>query len=185
MLESKLSFERENFSLTKATLNDDRSLSASYMIAVKNNDIIDTVKVKDFTPSYECVQELQEMIRNLSLFLAKVNRLADDQVVNVLCHSIEVKGDGDDLRYQLFGTNKTVEDKSLQIKSTVINFKEGAYIFNDEILNMFIGHREDGNETEGIEDLVFKYLFENDRAQLTLGLQSADDVEEAEEVEED
>lgn len=171
-----LEVQKNNFSLMKVVLNDDKSLSAKFMIAKVTNSE-NFVATCNMNYEHQSTDEFQSKLHELHKYLCIIRGINADKHSLVSIKGLVLSGSGDTENFMILGTELTKKDGGQKMKcdTAKIHYEEHEYPWLDEVKNI----------AEEIETLTFKYFFAGEKAQLSLGLEDEEntDIEDAEEVE--
>jgi len=165
-----------DFILKKIKIGKDKIATVSFKLVKKDGIEIDTIYDGSLTPNYRTNEVLQKAIDTTKEALCKICNKKQDTYKDINVIAVELCGKEDDRTFKLYGVEKAANEQYQPFATSKVHFNAGHYDFLSEIRDI----------TDDIEMLAYKYLFEQEKDQLTLGLKTApsDDDEPDEEEEE-
>jgi len=156
---------RKEFALTEVVLKDGKNLAARFIIA---KDIKGEIFEADgsLTYKHQSNEAFQSKLYELQTYLCgikKVTEVAAKRTVHV--KGLKLQGSGDSEGFIILGYQNSDKEGIMKCDSHKIHYEKGEYSWLEEVREIAIE----------IENKTFAYLFEGEKAVLSMGLGDTED----------
>lgn len=178
---SEFKIEREQFELSGIhILPKTKACKLSFTISKKSNEGFEIYDCK-VVSNVMAHHDILNTINQLREPLCKINKIEKNNYSRILPTGIMMYGEGEKAAFKIHGSLLTDSNKYNKLTPEKVFYNDKLYEFTAYVLDII----------DFLEDEAYKYLFEDKKAILTLGLGSEDreddqeDFEESEDVTED
>ncbi len=157
------------FNLSKVVLNKDKSLTVDYYF-YKTVKEVNIIGKGSLNYEHQCTQEFQDTLHKLHEFLCKVRNIKDDDYSKqqVTVKGIILCGDAETENFQILGNEVDAGKRSMSCHSAKIHYEKREYDWVEDVREI----------ADKLEEMCFAYLFLDEKAQLSLELNDAEEIEE-------
>lgn len=157
-----IAIDRQNFKLLKVKVNKDNSLLVKFIASTNSDDGVISRKMT-VEPNYQAAQPLLEEINKLKEVLCKVCYKKPDAYQFVKVVAVEMSGNLEVEKFKIFGTEKSASEQNSNFTTHKINFDDETYSDEGVVIEIL----------ENIENYVYSYTCEEEKAEITMGLAKA------------
>lgn len=158
----------ELFQLEKVKLNKNKTASIDFSINDDRGDSTLNFKCKGFEPNYQTTMELQEKLNDLKPYTMKIRGNPDNQHAKVMVDGVIWTGEGDKEAFKIISSKLSDSDQSMNNDTCKIHVVDNEFGFENDVRDVICD----------LEKLVHAYIFEGEKAQITMGLTPIEDDEE-------
>jgi len=162
----------ELFELDKITINKQKVCKISCRIVDATGDVTDTFKMPNIEPNYQCTEALELKIAELKPYLCKIHAIKEDHIDKINVTGVEVSGIEDSATFKIHGVNISDSEQRMNFSTCKVHYTGEYFGFEVDVANII----------DDLKVLAHGYIFEDKRAQTTMGLSGAADVDDAEVV---
>jgi len=164
--------KRSEFSLKKVTLKEDKSIKAEFIIGRHSNDG-SFVCNGALSYDHQTSEKFQDDLHALHPYLCNIRGMKNEKHKDVSVKGIILSGSDDTENFKILGTELSEGGKSMGCDTCVVHYEESDYAWVDEVRPI----------AEQIEDNVFNYLFCGEKAEISMGLDTATETTDEDEPE--
>lgn len=149
--------EQGSFTLKKIILKPEKKNCLVQFLITKIADGGVTSYEGVLTPDYMANDILQNLINDLKEPLCNILNIQKDKYQNVMVTGLQLGGKEDDRTFKITGTQKSASEQKMKLETHVVHFEEGNYGFEESVRDTI----------DDIEISAFRYLFANEKAQIS------------------
>jgi hypothetical protein len=163
----------ELFRLDKLMINKQKVCRVNFQINMVNLDVNESY-IGQIEPNYQCTEILQEKLNELKPYLCKICHVEQDKYSKVSVTGVEMSGEEDTATFKIHGVQLSESEQAMRFSTCKIQYEGGFYGFEADVTEII----------EDLQVLAHAYIFEGQKAVLTLGLTNANVIEDDEEKDE-
>lgn len=152
-----LSVKRSEFAMLDVVMQKEKNLKVSFMVARNTNGEIFSAKGQ-LTYDHQSSEPFQTILNQLQPYLCKIKKVTEDAYSTIHVKGLKLSGSGDNEGFEILGYQTSDSDGIMKCDSHKIHYEGEEYSWLDEVQEI----------AESIEDRVFAYLFEGEKAQLSM-----------------
>jgi hypothetical protein len=160
----------ELFRLDKLMINKQKVCRVNFAITDTRGDK-NEVFTGQVEPNYQCTEELQLKLDELKPYLCDICHIETEERSKVNIVGVEVTGDGKTATFKIHGVQLSESEQAMRFSTCKIRYDGGFYGFEADVTEVI----------KELQGLAHGYIFEGQKAVLTLGLANATIIDEQDE----